>query len=94
MNPVTDKTFASFINIFLRIIGFLIPLIGALSLFVFFWGIAKFILAAGDEKKLADGKQFMIWGVIAMFVMVSLWGIIAVVSRTFGFDFFIPQLPT
>jgi len=40
------------------------------SLLVFVWGVAKFILSAGDEKKVAEGKTLMFWGVVALFVMV------------------------
>ncbi len=46
----------------------------------FFYGIVVFILGRvsgkGDLKKIEDGKQFMLWGLIALFVMVSVWGII------------------
>lgn len=46
----------------------------------FFYGIVVFILGRvsgkGDLKKIEDGKQFMLWGLIALFVMVSVWGIV------------------
>ena len=52
-------------------------LVAGVALLVFFWGLAKFILKiGGDAKAVAEGKQLMIWGVIALFVMVSIWGII------------------
>lgn len=52
------------------------PIVFGLALLYFFWGIATFILNAGDAKLREEGKQRMIWGVIAMFVLVSIFGII------------------
>ncbi len=49
--------------------------VSGLALLVFFWGLVKFIMSAGPGGK-ADGKQLMIWGTIALFVMVSIWGIV------------------
>lgn len=47
---------------------------------LFFYGVVVFILgrvsSAGDLKDIEKGKQFMLWGLIALFVMVSVWGII------------------
>ena len=46
---------------------------------VFFYGLARFIYdrAQGkDGNELKKGKEFMMWGLIALFVMVSVWGII------------------
>ncbi len=64
----------------------LIPTLLTLAVLVFFWGLVKFISHAGDEKTIADGKQLMIWGMIAIFVMVSLWGIIGFFQQELGLD--------
>jgi hypothetical protein len=55
-----------------------------LALVFFLWGLAKFILVAGNEKKIAEGKNLMIWGIVAIFVMVSIWGIVNILQGTFG----------
>ena len=61
--------------------GLVNPLIGVLvgvALLVFFWGLAKFIFRlGGDEKAVEEGKEVMKWGLIALFVMISVWGIIS-----------------
>ncbi|MEK7461778.1 MAG: hypothetical protein AAB586_01775 [Patescibacteria group bacterium] len=60
--------------------GLLNPLIVVLvaaALLVFFWGLVKFIFrVGGDENAVEGGKRLMIWGLIALFVMISVWGII------------------
>jgi len=52
------------------------PVVVGIALIAFFWGLAKFIFSAGDEEKRESGKHIMIWGIVALFVMVSIWGIV------------------
>lgn len=67
------------------IIQTLTGIAAAAALLFFLWGLAKFILAlGGDEKAVAQGRTFMIWGLIALFVMVTVWGIIAFMQRELG----------
>jgi Type IV secretion system pilin len=68
------------------LISKLLPITFALSILFFFWGVAQFVLHAGDEKKIKEGKSLMVWGVIAIFVMSSLWGIVKLIGDTFGVE--------
>ena len=63
-----------------------LPIVVALALLAFFWGLAKFIFASGDEDKRDDGKRIMIWGIVALFVMVSVWGLVNFVGDALGID--------
>jgi hypothetical protein len=60
-----------------------IPIVVALALLAFFWGMAMYIFNTGNDEQRKKGLQIMIWGIIALFVMVSVWGIIAVIRNTF-----------
>ncbi len=64
----------------------LIPIVIALALLYFLWGVAKFVLAAGKEDARTEAKQMMLWGIIALFVMVSVWGLVEFLGNTFGVD--------
>ena len=66
------------------IVDALLPIAVSLAVLFFFWGLATFILAAGDETARDRGKNIMIWGVIALFVIVSVWGIIGFLGNLFG----------
>ena len=72
----------------------LLPIVIALALLYFFWGLAKFILNSGDESAQEQGKNIMLWGIIAFFVMVSVWGIVNFFSDAFDLDTRTPTLPT
>lgn len=64
------------------IINILTILVVALALLAFLYGLMKYLFSLGGEKD--AGKQIMIWGVVALFVMVSVWGLVRVLSNTFG----------
>lgn len=85
MSSVTE--FVSRVNEF--IINPLIGLLFALALVMFFYGGAEFILRAGEDEGRETGKQHMLWGVIGMFIMASVFGILRVVASTFGIS--LPQ---
>ncbi|MCI5108533.1 MAG: pilin [Candidatus Pacebacteria bacterium] len=76
----------SFVSSLGKVINNLLPIVVALALLYFFWGLARFILAAGDEDSKENGKRIMIWGVVALFVMVSVWGIVNFMRDIFGVE--------
>lgn len=64
-----------------------IPLIFAVATAFFVWGAVKFfIIDAGEEAQREQGRQFMIWGIIALAVMLSVWGLVAMLGSTFGIN--------
>ncbi len=58
-----------------KVVKTLIPIVFALILLYFFWGLMKFVMNSGDEEERKKGKQMMIWGVVALFVASSIWGL-------------------
>lgn len=62
----------------------LIPLVIAIGLLFFIWGLVQFIIASGDEDAKEVGKRRMVWGVFALFVMVSVWGLVQIVADMVG----------
>ncbi len=62
----------------------LIPILMAVVVIVFLWGIVKYITAAGDMEKEKDARGYIIYGLIGIAVMVGIWGLIAFILSTFG----------
>jgi hypothetical protein len=61
----------------------LIPLLIAMALVAFFWGLVRYVWGGGEEGH-KEGRNIMIAGITALFVMVSVWGIIRLVQNTLG----------
>ncbi len=66
------------------LIGKIIPVMFAIAIVYFFWGLIKYIMKAGDPKEAAAGKSIMIYGVIAIAVMVSIYGLVAFLRGSLG----------
>lgn len=69
---------------FRSLLNLIIPVIFGLALVYFLWGTSQFILNAGDAKTREEGKQKMIWGIVALFVMVSIYGILSAIGTLVG----------
>ena len=75
-------------NFVTYIINPAILLIFTAGFFLFIWGLVQFMfnLEKGGENE--EGKQHMLWGIVGMFVMASVYGIIALLDNTFGLQAF------
>ena len=78
------------VNLLDRIVDFVIDpavkIVFTLGLFFFLWGFIEFLWKLKDGQVDPDGKSHMIYGLVGMLVMVSVYGIIALVMNTFGID--------
>jgi zinc transporter ZupT len=74
------------------IVNSIIPLLFAVAIAAFIWGIIQYFLNPENEENRKKGKSYMIWGLVSLFVMLSVWGLVAVIGNTFGVGTVIPQL--
>ena len=65
-----------------NIINNIIPVLFALAIVYFFWGVIQFLRAGGDAKMHEQGKAHMIYGIIALVVMATVFGIITWIQGT------------
>ena len=72
------------INSFARLLAPAILAIIGLALLFFLFHLAVFILKAGDDEARKKAKAMMVWGIVALFIMVSIWGIVRLLQGEFG----------
>lgn len=77
-----ERTVRSFIMKIVTTLNYLIPTLIGLGMLLFFWGLADYIFQSGDESKVETGKQRMIWGIIGMFFVSAIWGIVELVGSS------------
>ena len=65
-----------------NIVNKIIPIVFALALLGFFYGLVMYIFGKEDNKDQA--KKTMIWGVVALFVMASVWGLVRFIGNAVG----------
>jgi len=68
------------------ILSAIVPLIIALTVLAILWGVFLYVTKGGDEEKRKEGQRFIAYGILALFVMVSIWGLVNVLDRTFNLD--------
>lgn len=71
-------------NVNTFILNPLIVLMFGIAMLVFFWGLVEFIAKAGTDEGRETGKRNMVWGIVGMFIMVAVYGIISLVLNTIG----------
>lgn len=79
-----DATAKGLANTFKNVVNILIPAMFGLAIIYFFYGVAKYILNAGEQDKAKEGKSIMIYGVIAIAVMATLYGLVAFLAGAVG----------
>jgi hypothetical protein len=63
-----------------------------LGLFLFLWGLVQYLWGVKDGKTDGDGKMHMVYGLIGMLIMVSVYGIIALIVNSFGLNLSQPDV--
>lgn len=70
----------------LSIVNVLTVVVFSLGLLLFLWGVARYIYKSNDESAQREGKRVMITGIVALFVMSSVWGIVQLAGKILGID--------
>ena len=66
-----------------RLLGYIIPVLITLAVVYFIWGVIQYTVSTDEEaKKGARGK--IIQGLIGLFVIIAFWGILSLITNTFG----------
>jgi hypothetical protein len=74
--PLLDKINKMFINPFIK-------LMLGVSLLVFFWGVFQMMVKnANNAKGKEEGRQHMIWGIVGLTIILGVFGILNIVSKT------------
>ena len=65
--------------------GLIIVLITAAVVAILFQGV-KLLMAGGDAKKRQEAIGGLLYGVVALAIMVSIWGLVRFLQGTLGID--------
>ena len=79
-----------------QLVDGLILVVVGMALLAFFWGLVKFIFAQGSETSKLEAKKIMGWGLVALFVMISVWGLVRFIQKELlpGANYSNPTIPS
>ncbi|MFW0870883.1 MAG: hypothetical protein ACKKL4_00245 [Patescibacteria group bacterium] len=80
-----DQGVIQLINNFINaIINPMIVLLIAAALLLFLWGLLRLMIDLSNGGKGEEGKRHMLWGLVGLIVMISVWGIINLIANSIG----------
>lgn len=74
------EDFYGLVDSLIGILKALVPLVVALTVLVVLWAGAKMVLNSDDPQKLSEGRQILMWGIVVLFIMVSVWGLVNILG--------------
>ncbi len=83
MAAINTTFFDDLISSLIGVLNGLVPLFIALAVVYFLWGVLQFVSSGDDAEARKQGQARMVHGIIAIFVMVSLWGLINILVEAF-----------
>ena len=78
-----NSTFASIVQDLISFINLLVGVLSILALVVFFWGLVKYIYHSDDAHSRVEGRSSIMWGLIALFILFSIFGILQILNVAF-----------
>ena len=69
------------------VMGKVVPIFVGIAVLVFLYGVLKFVISGSESQdKRKEARSFMIWGIVAIFVMVSVWGLVGILQSASGLN--------
>ncbi len=78
--------FASLLDFILFMLNGLVYLAVGAAMMAFVFGLTRYMLSMGDSDTQKKAQSLMVWGVVAIFVMTSIWGLVAFARQVLNFD--------
>jgi len=76
------RTFAQLADLIISLVNPLAALLTSIAVLFFFYNVLRYIASGGTESK-TKHKDNIVWGIVALFVIVSVWGLARLVSNVF-----------
>jgi len=83
---VPESALALMGKIYNVILNPIIALLFALAFVYFIWGVIRYAWSGEQESMREEGKRSIVWGVVGMFIMFSVFGIMRLIIGTIGAD--------
>jgi hypothetical protein len=79
----SGATFSSIVQDLVGLINLMVGVLAPLALVVFFYGLAKYVYNVGDSHGHKEARETILWSLVALFVLFSVWGILALMNEAF-----------
>lgn len=80
--PSDTLNFSTLANKLGALANAIIPFLIGVAVVIAFWGIFKYITAADEAEKRAEGRKTVVWSIIALFIMLAFWGLVLMIKAS------------
>ncbi len=80
---MAQTTAFSILGVVQNMMKIIIPMLITAAVLYFIFGVVKYVVAADADDK-GKAKDIVIRGIIGLFVIVSIWGLVGIIQSTFG----------
>lgn len=70
----------------IRSINVVIPVLITVALVLFLWGVLRYMYKVGNARSKEADREIFLWGLLALFCMVSVWGVVSLLCLQFFGD--------
>jgi phosphatidylglycerophosphatase A len=71
-------------NIYSELFSPIASLLFVLATVIFFWGVIEYIAESSNEESVSDGKRHIVWGLVGIVIIISVWGIMNLICSFIG----------
>ena len=83
MGGTNSSQLQGLLSIVRGVLNIVVPIVITLGVIYFIWAVIQYVTVK-DEEERAKSKTHMIYGIIGLFVVVSIWGLIGFIGNTVG----------
>jgi hypothetical protein len=76
------KTLATLISTIVGYFNIILDLIMGMAVVMFVWYVIQYFIQPNDKR--AEGAQYVMWAVVGFFVILSMWGLVNILTNTFN----------
>ncbi len=73
-------------SLFTSFLDWAVPVLIACAVVYFLYGVLMYVIMGDDEEKKEKAKSTILYGIVGIFVMVSVYGLVALLKNTFRLD--------
>jgi uncharacterized membrane protein len=82
--PITNIT--GLVGRISEIVNIVLPFLIGLGVLAIIYGVLTYIFNAANEEKRKEARIFVIYGIVGVFVMLSVWGLVNILTNSFATD--------
>ena len=76
-----QATLDTLVQKFVYYLNLALPILISIAVIWFVWQVIKYTIS-GDEDKKKEAKSGIIWGIVGLFIIVSVWGLVDFLANT------------